>query len=108
MNLKRGILQILLAASLLAAQYAALAHGLVHAQQGLSAAALQEDGGGQRAPASLCDFHMVFAEVLGAVASGVSAPALCAGVDNPDDVFVWHSCIAQPADQRSRGPPAIL
>jgi len=108
MNLKRGILQILLAASLLAAQYAAFAHGLVHAQQNLFAAAAQEDGGGQKVPALLCDFHMVFAEVLGAVGSGASTPAMCAGADNPDDVFVWHGCVAQAAEQRSRGPPAIL
>ena len=108
MNLKRGLLQILLAASLLAAQHGALAHGLLHAQQNLSAESSKEDGGGQKSSASLCDFHMVFAEVLGAVGSGVSVPPVCVSVENPDDIFVRAGQITQPAAQRSRGPPVIL
>ena len=107
MNLKRGLLQILLAASLLAAQHGALAHGLLHAQQNLSAESSREDGG-QKSPGSLCDFHRLFAEVLGAVGSAVSAPTVCVSVENPDDIFVWAGRITQPASQRSRGPPVIL
>jgi hypothetical protein len=85
MNLKRGLLQILLAASLLAAQHGALAHGLLHAQQNLSAESSKEDGGGQKSSASLCDFHMVFAEVLGAVGGHYGAVGAPFGVGGARD-----------------------
>ena len=108
MIVKRGFLQILLAALLLVAQYAALTHGLRHWQPSQLAQSQQEEGGKQKAPSSLCDFHVAFAEVLGGVGA-CAAPLLALApigdaVGEPLDVKHTARLFAP----LSRGPPVLL
>jgi len=108
MILKRGFLQILLAALLLAAQYAALTHGLRHWQPNPLAQSQQEDGSKQNAPSSLCDFHVAFAEVLGAVGSCALPPLVFATVSErgADPLSIAHTAVL--LAPHSRGPPVLL
>lgn len=108
MILKRGFLQILLAALLLVAQYAALTHGLRHWQPNQLAQSQQEDGGKQKTPSSLCDFHVAFAEVLGAVGSCAVPPlaVVQVGESVADPLYVPHT--AKLLAPLSRGPPVLL
>ena len=110
MMLKRGLLQFLLAALLLAAQYAASTHEYKHWQHGPADAAKtqQHDGGKQPSKVRLCDFHGACAEVLGAIVG----PAHFLGVvvqtaERIADPFAF-SRKAQLLTPLSRGPPALL
>ena len=106
MILKRGLLQILLAALLLAAQYTALTHGIRHWQPNQLSQSQQDEGGKQKSQSGLCDFHVAFAEILGAVGScaisfAVTVPAIDRVVIPPASPRTAKLLV--PA---SRGPPA--
>lgn len=108
MILKRGLLQILLAALLLVAQYTALTHGLRHWQPNQPAQSQQEDGSKQKTSSVLCDFHVAFAEILGAVGSCAMPPLVVTQISerSADPYYLPHTLdIFAP---RSRGPPALL
>ena len=108
MILKRGLLQIVLAALLLVAQYGALTHQVRHLQDNLPAQSQQQDGGKQKSQSGLCDFHVAFAEILGSVNS--SAPPLLIAV-NAVERGLNHLPLAFPANlvvPASRGPPVLL
>jgi hypothetical protein len=108
MILKRGLMRVLLAALLLVAQYAALTHQLRHLQDRLPAQAQQQDQKQKSAHTGLCDFHVSFAQVLGAV-NCVQLPLRLASYNVERSVN--HFSPAFPADlvvPASRGPPALL
>ena len=108
MMLKRGLLQILLAALLLVAQHGALTHQTRHLQDRLPPQAQQQDQKQKSTHAGLCDFHVSFAQVLGAVN--------CAGIplglaSNTVEHSLNHLPRAFPADlvvPASRGPPVLF
>ena len=108
MILKRGFLQILLAALLLVAQYAALTHGLRHWQPNQLAQSQQEDGGKQKAPSSLCDFHVAFAEILGAVGSCALPAGIVVQAYERSSISRLSLHTAKLLAPFSRGPPALL
>jgi hypothetical protein len=108
MILKRGLMQILLAALLLVAQYGALTHHVRHLQDRLPAQAQQQDQKQKTAHTGLCDFHVSFAEVLGAV-NCTQMPLRVA--NNTVERGNNHFPPAFPADlvvAASRGPPVLL
>ncbi len=108
MILKRGLLQILLAALLLAAQHGALTHQTRHLQDRLPAQTQQQDEKQKSAHAGLCDFHVSFAQVLGAV-NCAKLPLRLAS--NTVERGNNHFPSAFPADlvvPASRGPPILL
>jgi hypothetical protein len=108
MILKRGLMQILLAALLLVAQHGALMHHVWHLQDRLPAQAQREDQKQKAAHAVLCDFHVSFAQVLGAV-NCAAVPLRLAG--NSVELSRNHFSLAFPADlvvPASRGPPVLL
>jgi hypothetical protein len=108
MILKRGLMQMLLAALLLAAQHGALTHHVRHLQDRLPAQAQQQDQKQKSAHAALCDFHVSFAQVLGAV-SCARMPLRLAS--NAVERSGNHLLPAFPADlvvPASRGPPVLL
>jgi hypothetical protein len=108
MILKRGLMQILLAALLLAAQHGALTHQTRHLQDRLPAQAQQQNENQKSAHAALCDFHVSFAQVLGAV-SCAKIPLRLAS--NAVEQSGSHVLPAFPADlviPASRGPPTLL
>ena len=109
MILKRGLIQIVLAALLLVAQHGALTHQLRHWQDRLPERAQQQQDDKQKAAHSgLCDFHVSFAQILGAVTCAQLPLRLAA---NTAEHHVSHLPRAFPADlvvPASRGPPVIL
>ena len=108
MILKRGLMQVLLAALLLVAQHAALTHQLRHLQDRLPAQAQQQDQKQKSAHTGLCDFHVSFAQVLGAV-DCARMPLLLA--NNAVERSSNHARHTFPDDlvvPASRGPPALL
>jgi hypothetical protein len=108
MILKRGLIQIVLAALLLVAQHGALTHQLRHWQDRLPAQAQQQDKKQKAAHTGLCDFHVSFAQVLGAV-SCARIPLRLAS--NTVEHNVYHFSPAFLADlvvPASRGPPVLL
>ena len=108
MILKRGLLQILLAALLLVAQHVALTHQVRHLQDRLPAQARQQDQKQKSAHAGLCDFHVSFAQVLGAVSCD-NPPLKVAS--NDVELSLNHFPRAFPANlvvPASRGPPILL
>jgi hypothetical protein len=108
MMLKRGLMQIILAALLLVAQYSALSHHVGHLQDRLPAQSQQQDQKQKSSHAGLCDFHVSFAQVLGAVSCG-QAPLKIASNAVERSINLFPS--AFPADlvvPASRGPPALL
>lgn len=108
MILKRGLMQIVLAALLLVAQHGALTHQLRHWQDRLPANAQQQDDKQKSAHTGLCDFHVSFAQILGAV-NCTPSPLLLA--TNQVEHHGNHFPSAFPADlvvPASRGPPVIL
>ena len=108
MILKRGLMQILLAALLLVAQHGALTHQLRHLQDRLPAQAQQQDQKQKSAHTALCDFHVSFAQILGAVNCAGMPPRLA---DNAVEPSLNHFPPAFPADlvvAASRGPPVLL
>jgi hypothetical protein len=108
MTLKRGLLQILLAALLLAAQYSALTHGFRHWQPGQLAQSQQDESGKQKSQSGLCDFHVAFAEVLGAVGSCPLAAATVAQVYERSTPPRSLQHTAQLLAPLSRGPPVLV
>ena len=108
MVLKRGLLQILLAALLLAAQHGALIHHTRHLQDRLPAQAQKQDQKQKSTHTGLCDFHVSFAQILGAVSCD-SAPHKVAS--NDVELSLSHFPPAFPTDlvvPASRGPPILL
>jgi hypothetical protein len=110
MTLKRGLLQILLAALLLVGQYAALTHGFRHFQQPnqLAQSQQQDESGKQKAPSGLCDFHVAFAEILGAVGSYAQPVMVAAQGYELADVRRFPPHAAEVLAPRSRGPPVLV
>jgi hypothetical protein len=108
MILKRGFMQLALAALLLVAQHAALSHQIRHLQHNLPAQSQQQDGGKQKALSGLCEFHVAFAEILGVAHS--PAPLLQIA-DNAAERGAKYCPLAFASDvvvPASRGPPATL
>ena len=118
MTIKRGLLQILLAALLLVAQHVALTHGFNHLPLGQLSQLeqTQQDDGGKKSLSGLCDFHVAFAKVFGALGSC----ALQVGVSVATDDALWVQSnvkVHNPVVLKhtvlflaplSRGPPALL
>ena len=105
MMLKRGLLQILLAALLLVAQHGALTHQTRHLQDRLPAQIQQQDQKQKSLHAGLCDFHVSFAQVLGAVSCDRVPPRIAR---NAVELSLNHFPSAFPANlvvPASRGPP---
>ena len=108
MILKRGLLQIALAALLLAAQHGALTHQVRHLQDNLPAQSQQQDGGKQNSPPGLCDFHVAFVQILGALSSALLPLRIVA---NTVERSINYFPLAFPANlvvPASRGPPVLL
>lgn len=106
MIMKRGLLQILLAALLLVAQHGALAHQVRHLQDNLPGQS-QHDGK-QKTQSGLCDFHVSFAQILGAVDAALLPLRIAA---NAVECGINHLPLAFPSDlvvPASRGPPVLL
>lgn len=108
MMLKRGLMQLLLAALLLAAQHGALTHQVRHLQDRLPAQSQQQGDKQKSAHTGLCDFHVSFAQVLGAINSA-QIPLQIA--HNAAERSSNHFPPASPADlvvPAARGPPTLL
>jgi hypothetical protein len=108
MILKRGLMQIVLAALLLVAQHGALTHQTRHLQDRLPAQIQQQDQKQKSAHTGLCDFHVSFAQVLGAVNCAKMPLRLASNAVEPGSN---HFPPAFPADlvvAASRGPPVLL
>jgi hypothetical protein len=108
MILKSGLLQIVFAALLLAAQHGALTHRIRHLQDNLPAQSQKHNGGKQTSQSGLCDFHVAFVQVLGALSSTTPPPAIAA---NAVERSLNHFSLAYPANlviPASRGPPVLL
>lgn len=92
------ILRILLAAALLSAQHAALAHGLWHSVEQKS----------QPAQKQLCGQH----DALGTVAGGISSLTAPLSADTPPAIlfcaFALPAASAPGLAPSSRGPPALI
>lgn len=107
MTIKRGFLQLLLAALLLAVQFAALTHDYKHWRQGDAGLSQQHDSGKHSSKVRLCDFHGACAQVLG----GVVAAATLLGVvtqsaeRNIDPLAFLHTLLF--LAPLSRGPPVL-
>lgn len=106
MIMKRGLLQIVLTALLLVAQHGALAHQIRHLQDNLPA---QSQHDGKQIPQSgLCDFHVSFVQLLGAVDASLLILRIAA---NAVEHRTNHFPPAFPSDlfvPSSRGPPVFL
>jgi hypothetical protein len=108
MILKRGFLKIVLATLLLVAQHSALTHHIRHLQGNPPVQSQQDNGGKQTSQTGLCDFHVAFVQVLGALGS-VAPPLQIAA--NTVESGVNHLPLAYPANlvvPASRGPPVLL
>lgn len=108
MIFRRVLLQTALAALLLVAQHAALTHQVWHQHDGQSAPVEQQNNGKKAAHAALCDFHVSFAQVMGAVSCD-KVPLKVA--NNTVELSFSHFPPAFRANRvvpASRGPPVIL
>lgn len=108
MILKRGLLQIVLTALLLVAQHGALAHQVRHLQDNFPGQSQRQDDGKQKPQSGLCDFHVTFVQILGAV-DPAAPPLQIAG--NAIESGFSHLPLAFPANlvvPASRGPPVLL
>lgn len=106
--IKRGLLQIALAALLLAAQHGAVTHQIRDLQDQLPVRSQQHDDGKQKSPSELCDFHVAFAEILGSINPAMPALRITA---NTVERGVSLPSFASPATSvipASRGPPVLL
>jgi hypothetical protein len=108
MILKRGLMQVLLAALLLVAQHAAFTHQLRHLQDRLPAQAQQQDQKQKSAHTGLCDFHVSFAQVLGAVDCARMPLLLASNAVERTSNHARHTVPADLVVPASRGPPALL
>lgn len=105
--LKRGLMQVVFAALLLIAQHGALTHHVRHLQDRLPAQTQQQDKKQNPAHTALCDFHVSFAQVLGAV-DCAAIPLLLAR--NAVERSLNFFATALPANlviPASRGPPVF-
>lgn len=108
MILKRGFLHVVFAALLLAAQHGALTHNVRHLQGDSPVQSQKHTGGKQNSQSGLCDFHVAFAQVLGALSS-IAPPLRIAA--NTVESGIHHLPLAYPANlvvPASRGPPVSL
>ena len=108
MILKRRWLQIVFAALLLTAQHGALTHHIRHLQGNSPVQSQKHTGGKQTSQSGLCDFHVAFAQVLGAISS-IAPPLLIAS--NAAERGFNHLPLAYPANlvvPASRGPPVLV
>lgn len=103
-----GLIEIVLSVLLLIAQHGALAHPLRHFHDRLPAQTQQQDEKQKSTHSALCDFHVSFAQVLGAVTPAKFPLNLAA---NAVEHHGNHFPRAFPADlvvAASRGPPVLL
>ena len=103
-----GLIEIVLSVLLLIAQHGALAHPLRHFHDRLPAQTQQQDEKQKSTHSALCDFHVSFAQVLGAVTPAKFPLNLAA---NAVEHHGNHFPRAYPADlvvAASRGPPVLL
>jgi hypothetical protein len=107
MILTRGWLQILLAALLLVAQHGALLHQTRHLQDRLPGQA-QQDQKQKSAHAGLCDFHVSFAQVLGAVGCARMPLRLASNAVEHTGNHFSRAFAADLVVPASRGPPVLL
>ena len=108
MSVKRGLLQLALAALLLAAQHGALTHQAQHVREPLPAQSRQQDPAKNSAHAGLCKFHVSYAEVLGAV-DCAHVPLRIAACRAEAGAHAFpHSFLADLVVPASRGPPVLL
>ena len=108
MILNRSLLQIALAVLLLAAQHSAFTHQVRHLQDDLPGQTQRHDDGKQNLQSKLCDFHVAFAQILGAVNSALLPLRLAA---NAAERGIQHFPFVFPASSvvpASRGPPVLL
>ena len=108
MIVRRGLLQMTLAALLLAAQHGAFTHEVQHLRDPLPVQMQTHDSGKKAAHSGLCKFHASYAEVLGAV-DCAKLPLRVAA--NTAESGASHLSRAFPADlvvPASRGPPVLL
>lgn len=117
-DFKRGLLQLGCIIALLFAQHTALTHAIWHAHEDLPAQFHTDSGPIHDHPASddgrpspqsgLCDFDVVFGEVLG----GALGPCLHFVAVDPGAEREARSLSArlsvEPVPALSRGPPALL
>ena len=108
MMLKRGLMQLLLAALLLAAQYSALTHQTRHLQDRLPAQTQQHDKKQKSAHVGLCDFHVSFAEVIGAVNCTKILLKLASYTAEQSRNHLPRAFPANLVVPASRGPPELL
>lgn len=108
MILKRGLLQITLAAMLLAAQHGALTHQVWHLQDRTPVQAQQQDGSKKAAHSGLCDFHVSFAQVLGAVDCAKLTLRIATNDAERGAGFSSATFPATVVVPASRGPPVLL
>ncbi len=110
MTIKRGLLQILLAALLLVAQHVALTHGFNHLPLGQLSQLeqTQQDDSGKKSPSGLCDFHVAFAQVFSALSSSALPVGIAVGTDETVGHVVALTHTVLFLAPLSRGPPALL
>lgn len=108
MILKSGLLQIVFAALLLAAQHGALTHQIRHLQDNLPAQSQKHNGGKQPSQTGLCDFHVAFVQVLGAVSSAAPPLQIAANTVESGINHLPHASPANLVVPASRGPPVLL
>ena len=97
-----------LAALLLAAQHGTLTHQVRNLQHNLPVQSQPQDNGKQKPQSGLCDFHVTFVQILGAVSS--AAPPLQIAGNTAESGFnrlplAFPANLVVPA---SRGPPVLL
>lgn len=105
---RRVLLLTVLVALLLVAQHAALTHPVWHLHDGRSAPGEQQDNGKKSAHSALCEFHVSFAEVLGAVSCDKVSLKVA---HNAVELSINRFAPAFPANlvvPASRGPPVLL
>jgi hypothetical protein len=108
MILKRGWLQFVLAALLLAAQHGALTHQIRHQHDNLPVQSQQQDDGKQKPQSGLCDFHVTFVQILGAVSSTASPLQIAGNTTESGFNHLPRAFRANLVVPASRGPPVIL
>jgi hypothetical protein len=108
MMLKRTWLLIALIPLLLAAQHVAMAHQLGHVFDPLPVQLSGSGEGKKSADSVLCDYHVAFAEILGAIGSK-ALPARFAATTIAPSVGPAHTIASLEAPTpTSRGPPVLL
>ncbi len=108
MIMTRSYLQIILVALLLIAQHGAITHQIQHAQGQATGGSPQPLGSKDLLYSELCDFHLAFTQIPGAVGSTALSLCLAApAVERSPNQFArfFPSDSVIPA---SRGPPIRL